>query len=274
MKNQRKTNCPISVTALGVMVMLFVCGTTMAWAQNPKVLIFSKTTVYHHNSIEPGIVAIQKLGAENKFDVDTTTDVSKFTKDNLKQYATIIFLSPTSPSNPTDRRIVFKDSLNKEAFKDYIKNGGGFLGIHSATDFGYEWSWYGQLVGGYFLGHPRKNVQTATLHIVDKKNPATKALPETWTRADEYYSFKPGSNPKDLHVLITLDENTEDYGTQTNLKMGEVHPIAWYHDFDGGRAFYTALGHTNESFSEPMVLDHILGALQYTMGKKFKGKKQ
>jgi len=110
--------------------------------------------------------------------------------------------------------------------------------------------------------------------VVDKKNAATKGLPETWTRADEYYSFKPGSNPKDLHVLITLDENTEDYGTQTNLKMGDIHPIAWYHDFDGGRSFYTALGHTDESFSDPLVLNHILGALQYTMGKKFKGKKQ
>jgi len=269
MKEQQKISSPKSVVSLWVMAIALFCSSA-AWAQNPKVLIFSKTVVFHHNSIAAGITAIQKLGAENKFDVDTTTDVSKFTPENLKQYATVIFLSPTSNM----QRVVFKDSLNKDAFKAYIHNGGGFLGIHSATDFGYEWSWYGQLVGGYFLGHPRRNVQTATLHVIDKKNPATKALPETWTRADEYYSFKPGSNPKDLHVLITLDENTEDYGTQTNLKMGDFHPLAWYHDYDGGRAFYTALGHTDESFSDPLVLDHILGALQYTMGKKYKGKKQ
>jgi len=147
MRNQRKVNCPISVISLGVMVMLLVCSTSLAWAQNAKVLIFSKTAIYHHNSIAAGIVAIQKLGAENKFDVDTTTDVSKFTKENLKQYATIIFLSPTSSSNTTTPRgmagVVFKDSVNKEALKDYIHNGGGFLGIHSATDFGYDWSWYG-----------------------------------------------------------------------------------------------------------------------------------
>jgi uncharacterized protein len=278
MKNQRRTNCPISVSALGVMVLLFVCSSSLGWAQNAKVLIFSKNTVYKHGSIPSGIAAIQKLGAENKFDVDTTTDVSKFTKENLKQYATIIFLSPTSPSNITTPRgaagVVFKDSVNKEAFKDYIKNGGGFLGIHSATDFGYEWPWYGQLVGGYFLGHPNpKNVQKGTLNILDKKNPATKNLPNPWVLADEYYSFRPGSNPKDLHVLITLDESTIDYGRQENLKMGASHPIAWYHDYDGGRAFYTALGHPNENFSDLAVLDHLRGALQYTMGKKYKGKK-
>lgn len=278
MKNQRRTNCPISVAALGVMVMLFVCSTTMAWAQNAKVLIFSKNTVYKHGSIPSGIAAIQKLGAENKFDVDTTTDVTKFTKENLKQYATIIFMSPTSPSNVTTPRgaagVVFKDSVNKEAFKDYIKNGGGFLGVHSATDFGYEWAWYGQLVGGYFLGHPGRNVQTATLNVVDKKNKSTQHLPEKWVRADEYYSFRPGSNPADLHVVISLDESTMSYApNEERLKMGANHPIAWYHDYEGGRAFYTALGHTNETFSDPLVLDHLRGALQYTMGKKYKGKK-
>jgi uncharacterized protein len=275
MKNQRRTNCPISVAALGVMAMLFVCSTTMAWAQNAKVLIFAKTSKYHHNSIAAGITAIQKLGAENKFDVDTTTDVSKFTDANLKQYATIIFLSPTSASNLTNdaKNIVFKDSLNKDALKTYIHNGGGFLGIHAATDFGYEWAWYGKLVGAYFLGHPARNVQKARLNIIDKKTPSTKNLPDTISRSDEYYSFKKGM-ATDLHVVMTLDENTENYGQQVNLKMGDFHPISWYHDFEGGRAFYTALGHTDQSFSEPFVLDHILGALQYTMGKKYKGKKQ
>ncbi len=266
MKNQRRTNCPISVSALGVMLLLFICSTSLAWAQNAKVLVFYKTAGYKHGSIPSGIAAIQKLGAENKFDVDTTTDVTKFTKENLKQYATIVFMSPTGK--------VFKDSVNREALKNYINNGGGFLGVHSATDFEYDWAWYGKLVGGYFLGHPRKNVQEAVLNVVDTKNVSTKTLPTTWKRTDEYYSFRPGSNPADLKVLITLDESTLGYATnEDRLKMGANHPIAWYHDYDGGRAFYTAIGHTNETFSDPLVLDHLRGALQYTMGKKYKGKK-
>jgi len=246
----------------GCRAVLQQCGL----AQNPKVLIYSKTGPYFHKSIPVGIAAIQKLGAENKFDVDTTTDYRKFTTENLKQYATVIFMSPTGTG-------MFKDSVNKEAFKDYIRHGGGFLGIHSATDFGYEWGWYGQLVGGYFLGHPRRNIQKATLHVIDKKTPSTKNLPDTISRVDEYYSFRPGSNPKDLHVLITLDEKTEDYSQDARLKMGDFHPIAWYHDFDGGRAFYTAVGHTDETFSDPLMLNHILGALQYTMGKKIQRQK-
>ncbi|HEY0245637.1 MAG TPA: ThuA domain-containing protein [Mucilaginibacter sp.] len=262
MRNQTKINrLTGSFAALAVAVGLFF---SLAWAKpNPKVLIFCKTAGYHHASIAAGIVAIQKLGVENKFDVDTTTDVTKFTDDNLKQYATLIFLSPTGKG-------VFKDSTEKEALKSYIHNGGGFVGIHAATDFEYDWSWYGQLVGGYFLGHPKNNVQEGVLTVVDTKNISTKNLPVTWKRKDEYYSYRPGM-AKDLHVLITLDENSIDYGTM-NIKMGAYHPLAWYHDFEGGRAFYTALGHTDETYSDPLFLGHLLGGIKYTMGKKYIGK--
>jgi len=150
MKNQTKIN-PVNGAALWVVAMLLICSTTMAWAQNPKVLIFCKTAAYHHNSIAAGIVAIQKLGAENKFDVDTTTDAKKFTPENLKQYAALIFLSPTSYPN----RPVF-DTVEKDAFKHFIEAGNGFVGIHSATDFGYDFAWYGGLVGGYFFRAPSK----------------------------------------------------------------------------------------------------------------------
>jgi len=100
----------------------------------------------------------------------------------------------------------------------------------------------------------------------------TKGLPLQWKRTDEYYSFKPGSNPKDLHVVLTFDESTEDYGAKQNLKMGDFHPLAWYHDYDGGRAFYTALGHTDETYSDPLFLNHLLAGIKYAMGKKYKGK--
>jgi type 1 glutamine amidotransferase len=264
MRDQIKINRPATWYVLPVMaVILFV---SQAWAKpNPKVLVFCKTTGYHHASIAAGIVAIQKLGAENKFDVDTTTDVKKFTDANLKQYATLIFLSPTG-------RGVFNDSTEKDAFKHYMEAGGGFVGIHAATDFEYDWQWYGNLIGGYFLGHPKNNVQEAVINVVDTKNAATKGLPAQWKRKDEYYSYRPGSNPKDLHVLLTLDESTVNYGTQTNLKMGDFHPLAWYHDFDGGRSFYTELGHTDETYADPLFLNHLLAGIKYAMGKKYKGK--
>lgn len=259
-----KANCPMSVAALWTTAMLLICSTSLAWAQNPKVLVFCKTAGYHHQSIAAGITAIQKLGAENKFDVDTTINASKFNDANLKQYAAIVFLSTTGQ--------FFKDSTQQDALKNYIHNGGGYVGIHAATDAEYNWSWYGKLSGGYFLGHPKNNVQEAVINVVDTKNPATKGLPAQWRRKDEYYSYRPGSNPKDLHILLTLDESTMSYGTQTNLEMGANHPLAWYHDFEGGRAFYTELGHTDETYSDPLFLNHLLAGMKYAMGKKYKGK--
>jgi len=262
MKNQSK--CQANSAAFWAVCMLLVCSTGFAWAQKAKVLVFTKTAGYKHASIKAAVPAIMKLGSENNFDVDTTEDVSKFNDNNLKQYAAIIFVSTTGQ--------FFKDSTQQDALKKYIHNGGGYVGIHAATDAEYNWGWYGKLSGGYFLGHPRKNVQEAVVNVVDTKSPMTKGLPEHWRRTDEYYSYRPGSNPQDLHILLTLDESTEDYGTQTNLKMGDMHPLAWYHEFDGGRAFYTALGHTDETYSDPLFLNHLLAGIKYAMGKKYKGK--
>jgi type 1 glutamine amidotransferase len=216
----------------------------------PKVLIFSKTNGYHHASIAAGIVAIQKLGAENGFDVDTTTDSTRFRKKILKKYAALIFLSPTGK--------VFGPE-EETALQGYIHHGGGFVGIHAATDCEYNWQWYGDLVGGYFKSHPKQ--QQAKIIVVDKNNPATKDLPDTWERWDEWYNFK-YLNP-DIKVLLKIDETSYTGGAN-----GDNHPMAWYHDFEGGRAFYTELGHTDESYSDPKYLGHLLGGIQYAIGKK------
>jgi type 1 glutamine amidotransferase len=254
-------NNPITYPVLWVLAVMLICSNSWAWAKNPKVLIFCKTTGYHHQSIAAGITAIQKLGAENKFDVDTTTDVSKFTTANLKQYAALIFLSPTGKG-------VFKDSINKEALKQYIHNGGGFVGVHAATDFEYDWSWYGNLVGGFFKAHPK--IQEATIDVVDANNIATKHLPDPWKKTDEWYHFYWLAG--DLHVLLNLEEAGIDYGAKPEIKMGANHPIAWYHDFEGGHSFYTGLGHTDESYTDPLYLQHLLGGIKYAMGKKYIGK--
>jgi type 1 glutamine amidotransferase len=121
---------------------------------------------------------------------------------------------------------------------------------------------------GYFYDHPGihdsfKNVQEGVFNVADQNNNATKHLPKQWKRADEFYSFK--KLAKDTKVLITLDENSYQGGK----KMG-THPMAWYHEYDGGRAFYTALGHTEESYTDPLFLKHLLGGIQYAIGDNSK----
>ncbi len=224
-----------------------------ASAKHYSVLVFYKTAGYHHSSIAAGIKAIMLLGNEHNFQVDTTADAAKFTEENLQQYAAVIFLSTTGD---------VLDDAQQRAFENFIKSGGGFAGIHSATDTEYDWSWYGDLVGAYFADHPDQ--QEATLNVVNRKTIATKHLPKQWTRKDEWYNFKWMTKDK-LHVLITIDESSYNAGPS---KMGTYHPMSWYHDFDGGRSFYTELGHTDESYSDPLYLNHLLGGIEYAMGRK------
>lgn len=222
----------------------------------PKVLVFSKTAGFYHTSIPAGINAIQKLGRENGFEVDTTTNSSVFTEEHLRQYSAVVFLNTTG------------DVLNhyQEAdFERYIQAGGGFVGIHSASDTEHHWGWYGRLVGGHFLDHPgindpHPNVQEGVLHIENQNHPTTAFLPEQWNRTDEWYSFK--NFNEDVHVLMTIDEASYQGGAD----MGR-HPMAWYHEYDGGRAFYTASGHTSESYSDELFLNHILAGIQYAIGE-------
>ncbi|EAR01660.1 ThuA domain-containing protein [Maribacter sp. HTCC2170] len=217
----------------------------------PRVLVFSKTMGFKHASIPNGIAAIQKLGAENGFAVDTTKNAALFTDKNLKQYSSIIFLSTTGN---------ILDHYQEAAFERYIQSGGGFVGIHAATDTEYDWGWYNKLVGAQFLSHPagtpnsdfivKDNSFIATTHFTDS----------IWNRDDELYNFK--NINSDVNVLITVDESTYEGG-----ENGEFHPMSWYHDYDGGRAFYTAAGHTDESFSEEKFLKHVLGGIQYAIGE-------
>lgn len=232
------------------LIYLLLCMVSLSVAAKPKVLIFCKTAGFHHNCIAVGVPAIIKLGLENNFDVDSTTDSKKFTYDNLKQYAAVIFLNTTGD--------VLNDGQQGE-FEKYIKAGGGFVGVHSATDTEYNWQWYGNLVGAYFKIHPAQ--QFAILNVVDHDFMATKHLPAEWRRFDEWYNFK--WIAPDLHVLIKIDEKTYTGGLN-----GDNHPMAWYHDYDGGRAFYTELGHTDDSYTDPLYLKHLLGGIDYAMGVK------
>ncbi len=216
-----------------------------------KVLVFSKTAAFRHASIPAGIEAIKQLGSENNFSVDATEDSTVFTDKNLAQYKAIIFLSTTG------------DVLNESqqtAMENYIHHGGGFVGIHAASDTEYGWPWYGKLVGAWFSAHP-PGIHPATVKLEDPNAPSTSSLPLTWSRTDEWYNFRTNPRENGVHVLATLDESTYEGGT-----MHGDHPISWCHEFDGGRSWYTAMGHTAESFHDPLLLFHILGGIEYAAG--------
>jgi type 1 glutamine amidotransferase len=217
-----------------------------------RILVFSKTEGWRHDSIEPAIEAITTMGRKEGIVVDTSEDAGIFTADNLARFDAVVFLNTSGT--------IFNDD-QRAAFRRYIQNGGGFVGIHGATDTEYEWEWYNRLVGAYFASHPdNPNVRDAVLQIVDSSHPATAHLPVRWEWADEWYNFSDMN--ESVNVLITID--TDSY--EGSAHPGN-HPIAWYHQYDGGRAFYTGLGHTIESFSDTLFLQHILGGIQYATGR-------
>jgi cytochrome c len=236
-----------------VLLVVSSCVSAPRQADDARILVFSKTAGFRHSSIETGIEAIQKLGAENGIAVDATEDAAAFTEGNLRRYRAVVFLNTTGD---------VLDDTQQVAFERYIQAGGGFVGIHSATDTEYDWPWYGRLVGAYFHSHPNNpNVRTGTFRVRDRNHVSTRGLPERWEREDEFYNFR-SINPN-IRVLVDIDETTYEGGTH-----GDDHPMSWYHEFDGGRAWYTAMGHTEATYSEPLFLRHLLGGIRYAMGTR------
>lgn len=241
------------IAAVCSFTVFYACKTSktnnsIAAAHKPRVLVFTKTKGYFHESIPTGAAAIMQLGKTNDFIADTTSDARYFIEDSLKNYSTVIFLSTTGNVLNADQQL---------AFERYIQAGGGFLGIHAAADTEYDWPWYNKLVGAYFASHPKQ--QKAIINIVDKNHTATSFLPEKWERFDEWYNYR--NVQPDIKILANLDETTYEGG-----QMGDSHPFVWYHDFDGGRAFYTGAGHTKESYSDSLYLKHLAGGIEYTLG--------
>ncbi|MGI9547334.1 MAG: ThuA domain-containing protein [Flavobacteriaceae bacterium] len=217
-----------------------------------QLLVFTKTAGFRHQSIEKGVTTLMNLGSQYNFEITQTEDATVFSSDGLSAYDLVVFLSTT-------RNIL--NTEQEQAFKTYINNGGSFMGIHAATDTEYNWPWYGELVGAYFESHPNNpNVRDAVLKVMDNSHGSTAHLNDPWLRSDEWYNFR-NINP-DINVLITLDETSYEGGTN-----GDFHPIAWYHEFDGGRVFYTGGGHTEASFDEPDFQQHLLGGIAYCLGR-------
>lgn len=236
-----------------LLLRLALLGTTAACSDSSpapldappaRALVFSRTTGFRHASIPAGIAAIESIGAANALEVEATEDPTAFTPTNLARFRVVIFLNTTGD---------VLDSAQQAAFEQYIAAGGGFAGVHSAADTEYNWPWYGELVGAYFQSHPA--IQAATVQVVDSAHPATTGLPVAWDRIDEWYDFQSVPGPL-VRTLLTVDE-----GTYTGGTMGAPHPISWSRSVAQGRAWYTAMGHTIESYAEPLFLQHLRGGI-------------
>ncbi|MEU0665009.1 ThuA domain-containing protein [Streptomyces lavendulocolor] len=216
-----------------------------------RVLVFSRTAGFRHDSIPAGIAALKELGASSNITVDATETAAQFTTSNLARYDAVVFLSTTGD---------VLDDAQQKAFEHYVATGGGYVGVHAAADTEYDWEFYGGLVGARFASHP--HVQSATVRAEDHQHPATAHLPAAgWERTDEWYDYR--TNPRgQARILATLDETTYEGGT-----MKGDHPIAWCRSYEGGRAFYTGGGHTAASYAEPAFRQHLLGGLRYATGQ-------
>ena len=230
-----------------------------AQLKNKHVLIFTKNGKgYVHENIPSSIAAIQKLGTENGFSTDTTTNSALFADENLKKYDAIIFSNTNND--------VFDTEEQKVAFMRYIQAGGGFMGIHSASGTERNWKWFKLMLGASFLRHPP--FQNFTVHVLDKQHPAVKNLPAQWETNDECYYFKEFN--ASVKVLLVSDISNIKESGEKNSKpevFGNRYPAAWCHEFDGGRIFYTALGHNKEDYSNTTYLAHIIEGLKWVMDK-------
>ena len=251
-----------ALIAVGLALVL-ACGSRAAALPSPShhpssapspsrysVLAFSRTTGFRHDSIQDATELLQRLGASAGFDVTASEDPSVFTDDFLGQFKVVVFLLTTGTVLNADQRA---------AFERFIGRGGGFVGVHSAADTEYDWPWYGQLLGAWFRSHPA--MQEATIKVEDTVHASTAALPNPWIRTDEWYNFR--TNPRgSVHVLLTVDETTYKGGG-----MGVDHPIAWCHEFGGGRSWYTALGHSKGSYTADHAFAiHLLGGIMWSSG--------
>jgi cytochrome c len=236
-----------------VAIALVALSISTRGAESFRILVFSKTLLYRHASITNGVAMLRTLGDKHGFGVDATEDSAVFTPANLARYKTIVFLSTSGGILNTDQQT---------AFKNFVENGGGFVAIHAAVAGKVategDWPWYSQPVCADFDNH--KAIERATVISEDKTHPSTAHLPEAWSRIDEWYNFVSTPRPE-VHVIASLDEKSFQGGT-----MGSDHPVVWTRIIGKGRLWYTALGHTEESYSEPNFIQHIAGGIQFAAG--------
>jgi hypothetical protein len=249
---------------LSLILVLSAVSSAIVSAQQFNALLFTRTDGWHHQSISVGVEAIKELGQRHVFGVDWQDSPRVFSEGNLDKYDVIIFLSTTGNILNDEQQAVMEK---------FIQKGGGFVGIHAASDTEYGWEWYTQLVGRMFEIHPLN--QTTRVTVVDRNFPGTERMPDSFLWTDELYEFQDEA-VGGLNYILTIDESYYNvqppWGDRKTEGMGDFHPVSWYHNFDGGRSFYTALGHMSETFSDKLFMEHIFGGIYWAATGKGMGK--
>lgn len=215
------------------------------------VLVLTATEGYvHKEAIPAGKELLIRLGKENGFNVLHASQSTALESVDFSSLDAMVFLCTT---------LDIFNSQQEALVKNYIQNGGGYVGIHAAADTEYDWQWYGQLVGAYFESHP-EGTPRATLTTLETDTQFTNHLPTSWSIDDEWYNYT--FQNEALIPLLNLEESSYVGGTN-----GNTHPITWYHDFDGGRSFYTGLGHKRTTYEDPRFIQLLQKGLVYAMGQ-------
>jgi len=215
------------------------------------VLVLTATEGYvHKEAIPAGKELLIRLGKENGFNVLHARQSAALESVDFSSLDAMVFLCTT---------LDIFNSQQEALVKNYIQNGGGYVGIHAAADTEYDWPWYGQLVGAYFESHP-EGTPRATLTTLETDTQFTNHLPASWSIDDEWYNYT--FQNEALIPLLNLEESSYVGGTN-----GNTHPITWYHDFDGGRSFYIGLGHKRTTYEDPRFIQLLQKGLVYAMGQ-------
>jgi type 1 glutamine amidotransferase len=243
-----------------MLVGMVVVSSVMGDVGSINMLVYSHTAgVNHRDGIRAGLEVLEEMARNEGWRMTATVDPNAFTADNLKQYNVIIF-------NSTSRNVL-PEPEQRAAFKAFIRGGGGFVGIHAASATLYEWEWYGNLIGAYFKDHPR-GMQTARVVVEDPAHPTMQGMEDSFEFHDEWYWFRSNPREKGVHVLARLDRTS--HPTLVNHERGRAdadHPIIWCHEFDGGRVWYTGLGHTTGPVKDERFVRMLRAGIIWAAGK-------
>lgn len=250
----------VKPTFISLVLAIGILGEAAAATNRGTVLIYTRNGPgYVHSNIAASTTALRELAREGQFTVEVSEDPAGFTDANLKRFRVLVFNNTNNEG--------FTDDEQRAALQRYIRGGGGFVGIHSATGSERQWPWFHAMIGGKFRRHPP--LQPFTIRVLDRQHPSTAFLGETWEWEDECY-FVDHINPA-IRVLLAADLTTlkdAQRNTYPDRIFGDLFPLAWYQYFEGGRQWYTALGHKAEHYRDPRFRRHLLAGILWAMGEE------